>query len=103
MLVKFIEDDHDYVLKYEDVTRSFRTGRLEQELQMVQLSATRCSCISILSVSLVIFAAIMLCIVSQRVFIVAVYFLIDSVRKLLDVPFYVCNYFDQRLPIYSVE
>jgi hypothetical protein len=26
----------------------FRTGRLEQELQMVELSATRCSCIATL-------------------------------------------------------
>jgi hypothetical protein len=30
------------------------------------------------------FAAITLCVVSQRVFIVVVYFVIDSVRKLLD-------------------
>jgi hypothetical protein len=28
------------------VTKSFWTGRLERELQMVQLSATRCSCIA---------------------------------------------------------
>jgi hypothetical protein len=36
------------------------------------------------------FAAITLCIASQRVFIVVivVYFVIDSVRKLLDTPFY---------------
>jgi hypothetical protein len=33
---------------YEDVSKSFRTGRLERELQMVQLSATRCSCIATL-------------------------------------------------------
>jgi hypothetical protein len=32
---------------YEGVSKSFRTGRLERELQMVQLSATRCSCIAI--------------------------------------------------------
>jgi hypothetical protein len=32
---------------YEGVSRSFWTGRLEQELQMVQLSATRCCCITI--------------------------------------------------------
>jgi hypothetical protein len=52
---------------------------------MLQLSATRCSCISILSVSLVGFAAITLCVASQRVFIVvSVYVVIDSVRKLLD-------------------
>jgi len=33
---------------YEGVSRSFRTGLLERELRMVQLSATRCSCIGIL-------------------------------------------------------
>jgi hypothetical protein len=36
------------------------------------------------------FAAITLCVVSQLVFIVViVYFVIDSVRKLLDIPSYV--------------
>jgi hypothetical protein len=30
------------------VTKSLWTGRLERELQMVQLSATKCSCIVIL-------------------------------------------------------
>jgi hypothetical protein len=69
---------------YEGVSISFRTGRLELELQMVQLSATRCSCIAILWVSLVSFAVITLCVASQRVFIV--YFVIDSVRKLLVTP-----------------
>jgi uncharacterized membrane protein len=54
---------------------------------MVQLSATGCSCIIILRVSLVKFAAITLCVASQRVFIV-VYFVIDSVRKLLVTPSY---------------
>jgi len=35
--------------KYEGIFKSFRTGHLEErELQMVQLSATRCSCIAIL-------------------------------------------------------
>jgi hypothetical protein len=34
--------------EYEGVSKSFRTGRLEQELQVVQLSATGCSCIAIL-------------------------------------------------------
>jgi len=33
---------------YEGISESFRTGCLEQELQMVRLSATRCSCITIL-------------------------------------------------------
>jgi hypothetical protein len=68
----------------EGVSKSFRTGRLDLELQMVQLSVTKCSCIVIWSVSLVSFAAITLCVASQRVFIVVVYFVIDSVRKLLD-------------------
>jgi len=40
-----------------------------------------------LLVSLVSFAAITLCVASQRVFIV-VYFVIDSVRKLLVTPSY---------------
>jgi hypothetical protein len=67
----------------------FRTGHLERELQMVQLSATRCSCIAILWVSLVSFAAMTLCVASQRVFVVVVvYFVIDSVRKVLDTPSY---------------
>jgi hypothetical protein len=47
---------------YEGISKSFRTGRLERELQMVQLPATKCSCIIILSVSLVSFAAITLCV-----------------------------------------
>jgi hypothetical protein len=34
--------------RYEAVSKSFRTGRLERELKMVQLSATRCSCVAIL-------------------------------------------------------
>jgi hypothetical protein len=69
--------------------KSFRTGRRERELQMVQLSTTRCSCIAILWVSLVSFAAITLYVASQRVLIVvSVYFVIDSVRKLLDTPSY---------------
>jgi hypothetical protein len=38
------------------------------------------------------FAAITLCVASQRVFIVVrVYFIIDSVRKLLDTPSYLVN------------
>jgi hypothetical protein len=37
------------ILEYTRVVfKSFRTGRLEQELQRVQLSATRCSRIAIL-------------------------------------------------------
>jgi hypothetical protein len=46
---------------------------------MVQLSATRCSCIAILWASLVSFSAITLCVASQRVFIVvSVYFVITQ-------------------------
>jgi hypothetical protein len=57
---------------------------------MVQLSATRCSCIVILWVSLASFAAITLCVASQRVFIVvSVYFVMDSVRNLLVTPSYI--------------
>jgi hypothetical protein len=67
---------------HEGVSKSFRTGLLERELQMVQLSAIRCSCIAILWVSLVSLAAITLCVASQRVFVVVVvvvvYFVIDS-------------------------
>jgi hypothetical protein len=59
---------------------------LERDLRMVQLSVTRCSCIAILWVSLVSFAAITLYVASQRVFVV--YFVIDSVRKILDTPSY---------------
>jgi hypothetical protein len=33
---------------YEGVIKSYRTGRLDRELQMVQLSTNRCSCIAIL-------------------------------------------------------
>jgi len=52
---------------YEGVSRSFRTGCLERKLQMVYLSATKCSYIAILWVSLVSFAAITLYVASQRV------------------------------------
>jgi len=39
---------HRKTWTYEGASKSFRTGRLEQELQMIELSATRCSCIAIL-------------------------------------------------------
>jgi hypothetical protein len=71
----------------KSVSKSFRTGRLERELQVLELSATRCSCIDVLWASLVSFAAITLCVASQRVFIV-VYFFTDSVRTLLNTPSY---------------
>jgi hypothetical protein len=76
-------------LMYEGVSKSFRPGRLEREMQMVQLCATRCTCIAVLWVSLLSFTAIALYVVSQRVFIVvSIYFTMDSVRKLLDIPWY---------------
>jgi hypothetical protein len=51
----------------------------ERELQMVQLSATRCSRIAIFWVSLVSFAAVTLCVASQEVFIVvSVYFVMTQ-------------------------
>jgi hypothetical protein len=49
---------------------------------MVQLSATRCSCIAILWVILVSFATISLCIPSQRVFVViSVYFVMTQFER----------------------
>jgi len=57
-----------HIAIYEGVSKSFRTGCLERELQMVQLSATGCSCITILWVSLVSFATITLCVASQHVY-----------------------------------
>jgi hypothetical protein len=52
MLLKY-RDNCNFVVfitlnKYEGVSKSFQTGCLEQELQMIQLYATRCSCIAIL-------------------------------------------------------
>jgi hypothetical protein len=64
---------HTHTHTYEGVSRSFRTGRLERELQVVQRSTTRCSCIAILWVILVSFAAITLFVASQRVFIAEAY------------------------------
>jgi hypothetical protein len=67
--------------------QSFQIVHLEREPQMVQLSASRCSCINILWVSLVTFAATGLCVASQWVFIVvSIHFIINSVQKLLDTP-----------------
>jgi hypothetical protein len=64
---------------WEGVPKSFRTGRLERKLQMVQLPATRCSCIAILWVSLVSFAAITLWRGQQRVTAkVSVYFVMTQ-------------------------
>jgi hypothetical protein len=60
-------------------TKNFRTGRLEREPQITELSATRWSCIAILWVSLVSFAATTLCAASQRVMPkVSVYFVMTQ-------------------------
>jgi hypothetical protein len=56
--MQFIFSKEEYV--YVSVFKSFRTSRLARELQMVQLSASRCSYIAILLVSLVNFSAITL-------------------------------------------
>jgi hypothetical protein len=77
-----------YTLKIRGCVHKSPDCPLERELQMVQLSAPRCSCIAILWVSLVIFAAMIPCVASKQVFIVVVYFVIDSVRQLLDTPPY---------------
>jgi hypothetical protein len=82
-----------------ECNQKFPDCSLQQELQMVQFSATRCSCIVIFWASLVSLAAVTLCVASQRVIQkVSVYFVIDSVRKLFDTPSYIsprhcCNYF----------
>jgi hypothetical protein len=89
-----VEMPHDACGLRGSLFKSFLTGRLERELQMVQLSATRCSCITILWVSLVSFVTITLCVASQRMFIVVIYFVIDSVRKLLDISL-VCQRFQK--------
>jgi hypothetical protein len=77
--------------EYEGASKSFRTGRLERELQTVHFSPTRRVYVAILWISLVSSVAITLCVVAfQRVFIVvSAYFVIDSVRKLLDTPTYI--------------
>jgi hypothetical protein len=50
---------------------------------MVQLSATRCSGIAVLCVNLMSFASVTLFVACQQVFIVAVYSVVEAVRKRL--------------------
>jgi hypothetical protein len=89
----------DFFWRYAGVSKSSRTGRLELELQTVQLSSIVCSCIAILWISLVSFTVMTLCVASQRVFIVvSVYFVIDSVRKLLDTPSYIFSLIRKKTP-----
>jgi hypothetical protein len=66
-IVRNLSRTSDNVTTYEGVSKSFRTGRLERELQMFQLCARRCSCMAILWVSLMSFAAMTRCVASQRV------------------------------------
>jgi hypothetical protein len=68
------------ILMYEGVSKSFRTGRLERELKMTQLSATRCSFIAILWASLVSFVTITLCVASRRVFVFFFFFFFYFMR-----------------------
>jgi hypothetical protein len=77
--------------QYESVSKSFGTGGPEREQQMVHISANRCSCIAISWVSLMSFTATTLCVAFQRVFIVVVYFVTGSVRKLLDTTSYTAS------------
>jgi len=70
--IKWIFSDGMCRYKYEGVSSIFRTGRLERELQMVQFSATRCSCIAILIASLVNFVAIIHYVAFQPAFIVVI-------------------------------
>jgi hypothetical protein len=71
------EMEHEGERTYEGVSKIFRTGHLERELQMVQLSATRCSCIAILWVRIMSFAAITLCVASQRIILKVSYTLLS--------------------------
>jgi hypothetical protein len=57
-------------------------------VQMVQFFATS-AVVSLFCESVIVsFAAITLCVASQRVFIIIVYFIINSVQKLLNIPSY---------------
>jgi hypothetical protein len=78
-----------HIFKVRKCIQKFADWPPGRELQMVQFSATRCSCIAILCVSLVSFVVITLCVASQRKFIVVVVYLVmDSIRKLLDTTSY---------------
>jgi hypothetical protein len=76
--------------KIEGVSKSFRIGRPERELQMVQLLPTRCSCIAILWARLVSSAIITFNVASQLVIPkLSVYLFMDWVRKPLDTPSFI--------------
>jgi len=74
---------------YDSVSKSFRTGRLARELQMVQLSA----CLPLGAiVSLFVGQSSdfcyhnLLCCFSRVFIVVSAYLVIDSIRKRLDTP-----------------
>jgi hypothetical protein len=91
-----------YTWTYESVSKSSRTVRLERELQMVQRSATRCNCNAILWVGVVSFATINFFVASRVFIVVSIYFVIDSVRKLLDTPSYRLSFSSRNVTTISV-
>jgi hypothetical protein len=44
---RWVNMSREALVIYGGVSKSFGTGSLERELQMVQLSVTKCSCIAI--------------------------------------------------------
>jgi hypothetical protein len=80
---------HTYVQTNIRVSKSFRTGRLERELQLVQISATRCNCIAVwwvlLPNPLCCFLTSVCCCCCCCC---CCWFRYDPVRKLLDTPSY---------------
>jgi hypothetical protein len=90
-------------LAHEGVSKCFWTGCLVWKLQMVQLFATRYSCIAVLWISPTSSATITLYVASQWVFIVvSIYFVIDSVKKLLDTPSYITTVHTHRKKLKDV-
>jgi len=88
--VSFVIIPSSFIRLYEGVPKSFRTGRLERELQMIQLSVTRCSLYSyFVSQSSEFCRHNPLCRLSTSFYCCRRIFRCDSVRKLLDKPSYV--------------
>jgi len=72
---------------YEGVSKIFRIGHLEGELQMVQFPATRFSCVAILRVTFVL--------VLNKCLLLL---FISLVRELLDTPSYISCKIMNRVP-----
>jgi hypothetical protein len=86
MSIQILSKNTPSSVTYEGVSKSFRTGRLEPELQTVKISATRCSCIA-LRISLVSFCRHNpLCCFSTNAYFCCLF--LESVRKLLGTPSY---------------